>query len=64
MSVTLADHKGGWLAQISGTAVEPSSLDFDHYKCSSNNDKLASVDLLLRTAPLMLVLSLPPGAIF
>ena len=51
MTVSLHDHIRGWRLQKSGTAVDPSSLDFDHYKCATHNDTLSAVDLLLRTAP-------------
>ena len=51
ISVLLEQQKLNWRRQRSGTTVEPSGLDFDHFKCATHNNRLASVDLLLQLAP-------------
>ena len=47
----MTDHIQAWHSQKSGTAVAPSSLDFDHYKCATHSEVLSAVDLLLRNVP-------------
>ena len=52
LSVTPEEHQKAWRSQKSGTASEPTTLGFGHFKTATFDPTLNEIDCLLRSLPL------------